>query len=289
MSFWRRVWHHLRRGPFQTLAAILAAFSVFLMATSFIFLLLTLFGAVRYFESRPELSAFLKDNVKQARVEQLIKNLRREPGIKEVRYISKDDALKIYRRLNKDNPLLLEMVTADVLPASIEVSASSPVSLQMVAKKLQNNKDLFEDIYFPKQVIEFLSRLVTILEWTGGGLLVFLGLYSLVTIMVVVGMKIALFSEEIEVLRLLGAGGKYIAGPFLFEGIFYNLAGFFLGSGSLLALIFIERSRIMAIFQQLSLPLPDGRLLACGLLFEGVFAVLVGFLASFLAVRRYLK
>ncbi len=289
MSFWQRVWHHLRRGPFQSLAAILATFSVFLLATSFLFLLLTLLGAVRYFESRPELSAFLKDDVNQQRVEELVKELRQTPGVKDVHYVSKEEALQIYRRLNKDNPLLLEMVTADVLPASIEVSANSPNSLQLVADKLQKNKDLFEDIYFPKQVIAFLSHLVTTLEWLGGGLLIFLGFYALITIMVVVGMKIALFSEEIEILRLLGASGRYIAGPFLLEGVIYNLFGFFLGSGGLVAVLALTRRQLITVFQQLSLPLPDWRWLAASLLLEFLFAIFVGFLASLLAVRRYLK
>ncbi len=289
MSNFKRVWNHLRRGPFQGLAAILAAVFVFLMATSFIFLMLVLNGAVQYFESRPELSAFLKDDADKAKVEKVIDELRRINGVRRVKYVSKEEALQIYRRLNKDNPLLLEMVTADVLPASLEVSATTPEVLQIAAQKLDQHRSLFEDIYFPQQIVNFLSKFTTVLRWVGLGLLIFLFLYSLIIIMVVLGMKIALFSNEIEVLRLLGASSAYIARPFILEGILYSFLGFLLGSGGLSLLIFLFRQALIATLRRILIPLPDWRWFIFALAGEFFFALLVGFLASLLAVKRYLR
>ncbi len=289
MRWSRRVWNHLRRGPFQSLAAILATFFVFLTATSFLLLILSFSTAVSYFESRPELSAFVKDAADKQKVQALVVELKQFPGVRKVQYVSKERALEIYRNLNKDNPLLLEMVTADVLPASIEVSAKTPGDLKAVSQKLKQNKDLFEDIYFPKQVVNFLASFVATLRWIGLGVLVFLALYSLVIVMVVVGMKIALFSQEIEILRILGASNGYIAIPFLLEGAFYNLIGFFLGAGGMTAIVFAFRNQILSLFSQLSIPAPDLRLILLILAIQFVFAWLVGLAASFLAVRRYLK
>ena len=50
--------------------------------------------------------------------------------VESTKFISKDDALKFYQDQNKNDPLLLEMVSADSLPSSLEVNAKDPAMLR---------------------------------------------------------------------------------------------------------------------------------------------------------------
>jgi len=84
------------------------------------------------FETKPQIIAYLKDDHTREQANQLINILSGEPVIKSVQYISKDQALEIYKQSVNNDPLLLGtvtdlgLVTADILPASIEISVESP-------------------------------------------------------------------------------------------------------------------------------------------------------------------
>jgi len=51
-----------------------------------------------------------------------------------VKYMSKDDAYALYKKLNKDNPLLLEMVTTGYSSASLEIYAKKPTYLPEICQ-----------------------------------------------------------------------------------------------------------------------------------------------------------
>jgi cell division transport system permease protein len=144
-----------------------------------------------------------------------------------MKYVSKDDALKIYREQNKNDPLLLEMVTADILPASLEVSAKDPNflgELDPIIRKAQG----VEEVVFQKDVVDTLLSWTNAIRIVGGSLAILLAIDSLLIIMTVVSMKIALKKEEIEILKLVGASPWYIRMPFVMEGGFYGATGAFM-------------------------------------------------------------
>jgi len=284
-----RTWFHIRRTPYQSLAALLVMFFNFLFVSMMVFLLLGLNVVLHYFESRPEVSAYLKDGVPQERVNRLIVQLQSQPGVKDVRFVSKEEALKIYQQENKDNPLLLEMVTPDILPASIEVTTKDPETLKSIAAQLEKEKDLFEEIVFQQDIVDSLLRWTRIIR--GGGLVVISLLFvvSVVVIAAVVGMKITLKKEEVSVLNLLGASGREVQTPFLLEGISYGLGGALLGWGVCVGGLWYLRPRLEEFFSPLSL-WPSSFLPFLGVLGgEVICGLLIGLLASFLAVRKHLR
>lgn len=64
---------------------------------------------------------FLKDEVSVESGMSLVGRIRSFDGVREVIYISKEKALEIYRERNKNEPGLLELVSINSLPASIDV------------------------------------------------------------------------------------------------------------------------------------------------------------------------
>jgi len=166
---------HIRRSPYQSLSAVLIMFLTLLL--SGVFLIATVSSAVilQYFESKPQITVFFSDKSKEADVVNLKKTLQDTGVVESLTYVSKDDALQIYQEQNKDDPLLLEMVTADILPASLEVSAIDPTYLVQLVNVI-NKSDGIEEVVYQKDVIDSLIAWANAIRLTGGviaGLLVF--------------------------------------------------------------------------------------------------------------------
>lgn len=285
----RSTWLHIRRSPFQSLAAAMVMGLNFTMATILIVLVFGFSALLSYFESRPEVSAFLKDSVGEVKIQQLREDLTKVEGVKEVRFVSKEEALKIYQEQNKDNPLLLEMVNASILPASLEISAVDPGYLNEVAEFLKKETAVVEEVVFQKDVVEKLSFWVRNIK--NGGIVVagFLSLVSLAVIIIILGMKIAVNRDEINALRSLGAGNFYIQGPFLLEGLFYGVIGAILGLTLIFGSLFSQQGRIESFFSPISV-FPQNQLTIILIFASEILAgAILGLIAAWLATQRYLK
>src|SRR3989304_5399248 len=107
-------WKHIRRSPYHSTAAVLTMFLTMLLAGLFF---LTTVGSsliLGYFESKPQITVFFSDGATTAQADALQKTLEDTGKVSSVKYVSKDEALVIYQEQNKNDPLLLEMVTADI-------------------------------------------------------------------------------------------------------------------------------------------------------------------------------
>lgn len=284
----RTLKQHIFRSPYQSLAAVLViSLSLFLIA---IFFLLG-YGShliLNYFESRPQVTAFLKDEIKPQEVDLLKARLLTTGKTKKIDYVSKEDALKIYREQNKGNPLLLEMVSAKILPASLEISTIDLSSLREVAEILKK-EDKVEDVIFQEDVITRLSSWVKIIRNVGVGLAAFLLFVSILTVLVILGMRISQRKEEIEILKLLGASSWYVCVPLYLEGIIYGMMAALISWGlSYLVVLYITPYVQEFLSGIPLLPLSTTFLLETlgGLLTLGV---VVGFLGTFLAVFRFTR
>lgn len=219
-------WKHIRRSPYQSMAAILTMFLTFLLGGMFFIASAASFFVLEYFESKPQITVFFADRAVVEDAEALKKTLEATGKISSTKYVSKDDALVIYREQNKDDPLLLEMVTADILPASLEVSATDPnflTELEPIIRQAQG----VEEVVFQKDVVNTLLMWTNAIRIVGLALAGLLAFDSLLIIMTVISMKVALKKEEIEILKLIGASPGYIRMPFILEGGLYGMFGAF--------------------------------------------------------------
>ena len=279
---------HIFRSPYQSLSAVLVvSLSLFLIS---IFFLIGLGSQVvlRHFESRPQITAFLKDEIKLQEIDLLKAELTATGKVKKIDYVSKEDALKIYREEFKDNPLLLEMVTSKILPASLEISTISLDSLKEIAESLKEEK-MVEDVIYQEDVVSAFGNWVRTVRKIGLAVAIFLLVISVLTILVILGMKISQRKEEIEILKLLGSSPFYITFPLYLEGIVYGLFAAFI-SWALSNLLILYATPFLLKF------LVDIPLVPLSIVFTLEFlggllvlGVIVGFLGSFLAVLRFVR
>lgn len=279
---------HIKRAPFQALAAILITSLTFFIIGSFVVLAAGSEAVLRFLETRPQVTAFLKDDIKPQQIELLKTKLEATGKVKKTKYVSKEEALAIYRQENKDNPLLLEMVTAKILPASLEISATSLSFLPELAKILKDDS-IVEEVLFQEDVVSTLSSWIGSLRKAGVFLIAFLSLISVITVLIVIGMKISSRKEEIEILGLLGATKWYIRLPFIIEGIIYGIASAVISWGAAYLLLLYSTPFLVSFLAGIPLfPVPVIFMLEIlgGLL---VLGVVVGGIGSFFAVRHFLK
>ena len=112
MNVTKTAWKNIRRSPYQALAAILIMTLTFLAVSFFVFLLAGSSTIINYFESKPQVTAFFKNEAKQADINTLGNQLKATGKVASIKFVSKEEALKIYREQNKNDPLLLDLVTA---------------------------------------------------------------------------------------------------------------------------------------------------------------------------------
>jgi len=279
---------YIFRSPYQSLAAVLVVSLALFLITVFFLLGAGSEIALRSVEGKPQISAFLKDEAKPQDVELIKAKVEATGKAKKVYYVSKEEAVKIYQEQNKDKPLLLEMVTAKILPASLEISTVDLASLKPMAEVLKK-ESLVEDVIFQEDVISALSSLVETLRKAGLGIAVFLLFISILTVLVILGMKISQRKEEIEIQKLLGASSWSICLPFYLEGIVYGWVAALLSWGLSYLLILYSTPFWTNFFAGIPIfPIPFIFMLE---VLGGLMAIggVVGFGGSLLAVSRFLR
>lgn len=288
MKFIKSSFRNIRRSPYQAFAAVLIMTLTFLTISFFTFLLTGSSKIINFFESKPQVTAFFKNETKQSDINALEAQVKNTGKVSSVRFVSKQEALKIYRQQNKDDPLLLDLVTADILPASLEISAYRINDLSGISEMLKESPNVSE-VIFQKDIVATLVSWTSAVRKIGIGLIIVLSLVSTFIMITIIGIRISQRKEDIEIVRLIGASDWYIRWPFLFEGIFYAVLGAFIGWTIVSLALWYSTPFLSSFLKGIPiLPVSPVFLLEV-LLAELIFAIILGFLSSFLAVLRYLR
>ncbi len=249
------------------------------------------FGAgkiIDYYESRALVTAFFEDSASEEQVLSLRDELLRRQGVMEVTYTSKEQAFSIYSEQFKDKPELLESIPTNILPASLDVRTSSLEDLPGVAEFFEGN-ELVEEVAFYQDVVERFKSLVTA---TRASLLGLVGVFSLISVMVVlitIGLIIHSMAEEIEIMSILGATKSYIRLPFIIQGAVYGLVAAVISGGILTLAIPVVFPYVRAFFSNVPLPDPSVLFQVELVALEAVAGIVIGSIGSWLAVNRYLR
>ena len=289
MEFLKTTWNHIRRYPYQAFAAIFIMIQTFLVISFFTFIVVGATKIISYFESVPKVTAFFKEEAKQANIDALKDQVQASGKVADIHFVSKQEALKIYSKQVSDDPLLMDLVTAEILPPSLEVSTNSVEDLGTIAT-IMKKSTYVDKVIFQKDIIETLRVWTNAVRKIGIVLISILALDSIFIMVIIIGIKISQKKKEIEVTRLLGATNWYVRWPFIFEGMTYGVVGAFFGwLVAVVGLLYTTPFLNSTVLKNIPL-LPASPLFLFELLLvEVLFAIILGIIASYLAVLRYLK
>ena len=282
-------WHHIRRSPIQSFTALILMTFSFIMFSAFLVVNSGLSRVLDYFETKPEITLFIKDGIDNSIIEKTKQDLSNYSGIKEVKYISKEKALEIYKQQNKDNPMLTEMVTANILPASFEVTVSDASILEQIYQNYATKTDVVDEIIYQKDIISSLLDWTRVIRKSGLTITLVVIVISLFSIASIIGMKTTNRKDEIKISRLLGASNFYVKKPFLSEGLFYGFFGSLIGALLVFTTVLIIRPSINSFFNPVEFITNNFSFYGISLLLEIAFGCLIGLFASWIGVKRYIK
>jgi cell division transport system permease protein len=235
-------------------------------------------------------SLFLSDDVTEERGRELTRQIARRPGVSSALYISKEQAMQEFRSYSGFGEAL-DLLQENPLPATIVVSPNAKVDQASTTALLKELASMPE-VSQAKLDEKWLQRLYAIVALVQRAVLMIAAALAL-AVLTVVGNTIRLDIEnrrdEIEVMKLIGAGSGYIRRPFLYTGLWYGLAGGALACGLVEAgvLALVEPARQLA-------GLYDSQASLHGLSFNAGLAVfgagvVLGWLGAFWAVSRHLR
>lgn len=278
----------IRRSPYQALTSILMVAVTFFVAYSFSIFMIGSNVVLKNFETQPQILAFFELETQPNIIQEVAKTMEEKSYVSQVKVISQEEALKLYQKDNSDDPLLLELVTADILPASVEVSGADIESLSLIKDDLEKYSQI-EDIEYQEDVISTLTSWISTIEWVGIVTTAVLGFISFLIIMVVIAMKANAQKNKIQIIRMLGATKWYIKLPYMFEGMVYGFVGAILGwFGMFATLLYLTPSINYIVGNITLLPAPIEFYLIHGL--GGLlFGMFLGSFASIFAVQRFIK
>jgi cell division transport system permease protein len=294
----KTAWNNIRRSPFQALAAVFILSITFFVMTILSVFIYSSNEVLKYFETRPQVIAFLKDNASEEEINTLKTKLDSDMRIKEINYVSKEQALEIYKNATSDNPLLSELVSPSIFPASLEFSLSNLSYAEDVISDVKKDS-IVDEVGFTASLggestlTDVVGRLRQISYYIrlGGG--VFVGLLlttSILVTFVIVGMRMAGRRSEIEILDLIGATPGFIRSPVLLESLIYGLTGAAVGWVSAILLILYSTPSLLRYFGDIPV-LPESTLklfllLAIILGGELIIGTVIAVSGSMLAVSR---
>lgn len=212
------------------------------------------------------------------------------PGAAKVTFISKDEAAKRFRGRLKGQESLLEGVTADILPASLEIGLKreyrTDEAIQGFVGRLRKVSGIGEIQYGDDWVRKF-NAFMNFLRLVG----MLLGVFLLLAVSFIVSntIKLTIFArrDELEILSLVGATRFFIKAPFLLEGIIQGV------TGAVLAILFLggiylgllqNAENFLALSPASGITFLPPEYLA-GLIILGV---IIGFMGSLTSLKRFI-
>ncbi len=279
---------NIRRSPFQSITAVVITTVTLFAAYSFSLMILGTQQILNYFETRPQVIGFFELSTSADEINQVSEKIRQKTYVKDIQLVTQEEALATYREENRDDPLLLELVTADILPASIEVSADEISALTQIKNDLKA-LDEIEEVVFQQDIIDSLTSWTTSVRYIGIATVTTLGLTSFLIITALISMKVTHRKKSIQVMSFLGASSWFIKAPFFFEGVIYGLVGSIMGWGIMFVVLLYLTPWLKNFLGAISvLPVP-WEIFAIQLSIGTILTILLGGFAGATAVKRMMK
>ncbi len=292
---------YVRRAPYQAISVVLVMAVTFFVATM---IGLLVYGSTKllvYFETRPQIIAFLKADATETQIGALQDTYKTDNRVRELKLVSKEDAFNLYKNATSNNPLLGELVSPSIFPASLELSVSDLSYADTIVSELKT-KDGVDSVGFTASVggqdqlsavINRLKDITKSVRIAGVGAVAVLLVTSFLVLLVVMSMRISMRKNEIESLRMLGATGAFIRNPILVEATIYAILGVLSGWFAASLVIMYTSPKLLSYFGTIEV-LPhslQGLLTILGVILgvELIIGIIIAFFGAVAAVSRSLR
>lgn len=288
-DFFRNFWL-----SFVTLTIlVLALFSINLLI---IFNLIAQ-DAITAIENKININVYFKPEISEDQVQAVKNYLQSLIQVKDVIYVSKDQALEDFKNRHKDNPKILaslDELEKNPLGASLLVTAKSTTDYPKILEYLAEPQydSLIESKNFDDHQL-VIERIGSITQKVNTGVAAVAIIFTLISLLIIfnaIRMAIYTHKDEIIAMKLLGATNWFVQVPFLLEGVFFGLLSVIVTIIIIYPLIGFIQPYIGSLLQtdfNLINYFNQNFVLIFGLELAG--AILINLVSSYWAVSKYVR
>ena len=220
-----RAWQGFWRNAMMSLAATATVILMLVLLSALLIVIAGLNSGLEYIESKVGVTAELDDALTQPRIDRLVELVGEQEGVRTVDYISPDEAWERLEQAFEERGELLETGGAQIeLQQTLEISLAEPRYAGPLSDLLSQRPEVTK-ITTKQQQVDQLIGIINVVRTIG---VVAIALVALTVLFMIINtIRIAVYSRsnEIEIMRLVGASDSFIRWPFILEGILCGLIG----------------------------------------------------------------
>jgi len=247
-------------------------------------------------EEKMDVSMFFKEDVSESQILDISAELSKFSEVKDVVYVTREQALEDFIARHEDDPLLMESLEelgANPFLESLRIKATDTSNYEAIISFIESSdfNGVIEkvDYYQKKPVLDKIYSINSEINRFGIIASLILALIAILIAFSQVRLSLSDSREEISTMKLVGASDWFIKGPFIVQGI---IIGFF--SAVITALIFLGllwslNSGINKIIPELDI---YGYFISHFFIIFSLqlfVSLIVGIFASLAAIKKYLK
>ncbi len=233
----------IRDNRFVSSVTIVTVAMLVLMVTTFILFLDNAGRIMEYWREGIRIMAYLKPDLNEETIEVLRKDIQEKPGVKEVRFISKQQALDILKRHMDRQASILDSLEDNPLPDAFEIitetvsGVAGATNIKQIEALVAEIKAIsqVDQVEYGQQWLERFSSIFDLFRLVGfamGGIFVAASIFIIAnTIRLVIYTR----RDELEIMRLVGAYDTFIKIPFYLQGLILGGMGALIGISVLYA------------------------------------------------------
>jgi len=289
-------WIGFRRNNGLSLATVFIMIMAISLITSLFLLQKTTKYLVASLSEKVDMAVYFSEEPSTDQIATIQKELSTLPEVKNLEYISKEQALAKFTERHQGEQVIMESlqeVGGNPLLSSLNIKAFEATQYAAISSFIDSAsfKDLITKVDYndKKPAIDKIFSLTSTISNTGIALSIVLAVVAVLIAFNTVRITIYNSRDEIETMRLVGASNWFIRGPFLVQGM---IAGIL----AVLITFLVFGVALWFLSPKIDIIIPGLNLFAY---FFGSFVVVIalqlvagvglGVCASWLAIRKYLK
>ncbi len=282
---------NFKQNIFVTLLTVGTITLALLIISLFLLVYVNLEGLAETWSEKVQVTTYFEQELSPATVTSLKQSVMALRGTERTVYVAKDEAFKRFQSRLKGQAALLEGITPEVLPASLEIMLKKDYrSSEAVEAYVAGLRKLpgVNEVQYGEEWVRRFNTFMNFVRMVGA----LLGGFLVVSVIFIVSntIKLTIYArrDELEVLGLVGATRFFIKAPFLIEGIMQGAAGALLAILGVTAcyFIFLHNAGNFLTFNSAT----------AGLVFlppdylAGIFlgGIVLGFLGSSTSLKRFI-
>ena len=251
----------------------------------FSFLVLSANKLANYFKEQVTVTVLIKDDAKNADIEQLQKTLSVASFVKSVRFVSKEVAAeKFSKDIGEDfvtfigtNPL------QNTIDLSLKAEYAEPDKMREIKRELEQNSFVTEVVY-DQSLVALIHENVNRI---GIVTLIFSALFTFVSILLInASIRLSIYSKRfiIKTMQLVGATRSFIRRPFLWTNVRLGILSALIA----IVLFYLSLLAIIKSYPEFNILMDTGTL---SIVFISIMTIgiLISWLSTYFATQRFLN